>query len=126
MGLIEEERDERHVPGRAGLQPVEDVFMSVSSEGTPIVPGHRECLSESHACPTPRPPAQPDHRVTGSSGDLTSRPGNPVDAANSALCRSEQLSADGSQGDADHGSSDHIRGVVGPEIKSAEPDQSGA
>ena len=44
VGLIEEEGDEGHVPGGAGVQAVEKVLVAVAGERAPIVPGHGKLL----------------------------------------------------------------------------------
>ncbi len=48
MGLVEEERDEGHVPGGTALQSVEDVLMTDAGERAPVVPGHGEGLACAH------------------------------------------------------------------------------
>src|SRR5580704_1734653 len=53
VGLIEEERDERHIPGGTGLEAVQDVLVGVPCERTPIVPGHSEGQTFWHSCQTP-------------------------------------------------------------------------
>ena len=107
--LVEEERNEGHVPRGPGLEAVEDVLVAVAGERAPVVPGHSERLDVSSWLCNPRGPVIHSRRPAPSSVR------GPVGQSSAP--------ADQAEGGADGGPAEDVGSVVGPEVEPADADQ---